>query len=234
MLDTQFPRPAGDLGNRNSFPGIPIKLARVTGAMARQVIESDPQQGLANLFPRFLEQARRLQEEGALGITTSCGFLTPMQAWLKSEIDIPVAVSSLQQVPWVNGLLPKGKRCAVITIDKDALSSEHLVAVNVPSDTLVLGMPKQGAFAEMILRHHETGEVAPLAGCDQKRRTLIQNELLRTCAQLPSNIGALVLECTNLPPYRRLLQEQLRLPIFDIQTLVQWFWTGLRSRDTPL
>jgi len=34
-------------------------------------------------------------------------------------------------------------------------------------------------------------------------------------------IGALVLECTNMPPYRADIQSATGLPVFDITTLVR-------------
>ena len=34
-------------------------------------------------------------------------------------------------------------------------------------------------------------------------------------------IGALVLECTNMPPYRAEIQAATGLPVFDITTLVR-------------
>jgi Asp/Glu/hydantoin racemase len=33
-------------------------------------------------------------------------------------------------------------------------------------------------------------------------------------------VGAIVLECTNMSPYAAAIQEEIRLPVFDIYTLV--------------
>ena len=44
-------------------------------------------------------------------------------------------------------------------------------------------------------------------------------------------VGAIVLECTNMPPYAHLLRETFGLPVFDIFSLITWFHTGLRPRD---
>ena len=35
-----------------------------------------------------------------------------------------------------------------------------------------------------------------------------------------SDIGAIVLECTDLPPYAARMREELGLPVFDINSLV--------------
>jgi Asp/Glu/hydantoin racemase len=44
------------------------------------------------------------------------------------------------------------------------------------------------------------------------------------------DIGAIVLECTNMPPYARALRDRLGLPVFDIYSLITWFHAGLRPR----
>ena len=42
----------------------------------------------------------------------------------------------------------------------------------------------------------------------------------RLVAEHPE-IGAIVLECTNMPPYRADIQAATGLPVFDITTLVR-------------
>jgi hypothetical protein len=40
------------------------------------------------------------------------------------------------------------------------------------------------------------------------------------------SVAAIVLECTNLPPYAADLRLSLGLPVFDSCTLVEWLWRG--------
>jgi hypothetical protein len=46
-----------------------------------------------------------------------------------------------------------------------------------------------------------------------------------------AGIGAVVLECTNMAPYARALQQRRRLPVFDIYAFATWFHAGLVPRD---
>jgi Asp/Glu/hydantoin racemase len=48
----------------------------------------------------------------------------------------------------------------------------------------------------------------------------------RLCAEHPE-VGALVLECTNMPPFRADLQAATGLPVFDIVHLVQLVHTAV-------
>ena len=45
------------------------------------------------------------------------------------------------------------------------------------------------------------------------------------------DVGAVLLECTNMAPYARALREHLRLPVYDIVSFVTWFHAGLEPRD---
>jgi Asp/Glu/hydantoin racemase len=45
-----------------------------------------------------------------------------------------------------------------------------------------------------------------------------------------ANIGAIVLECTNMPPYAAALREALGVPVYDIYSMITWFHAGLRPR----
>jgi hypothetical protein len=139
---------------------------------------------------------------------------------MAGKLSIPVALSSLLQVAWAQSLLPESQVCGVITIDEERLTQAHLRAVGAAESTPIVGMPRNGAFAEQIL-----AERAILPGTQLRKS--IEAELVAAAKRLPPNAGAIVLECTNLPPYRLALKQHTRLPVYDIQTLIHWFWSSL-------
>ena len=109
MLDTKWPRPPGDTGNAHTWP-FPVIYKVVPGASARVVIH---EQG-KGLGQAFLDAAAALVREGADGITTTGGFLAIFQDQLAAHVKVPVASSSLLQIPLVQRLLPAGKRVGVL------------------------------------------------------------------------------------------------------------------------
>ena len=48
--------------------------------------------------------------------------------------------------------------------------------------------------------------------------------------QKNSDIGTIVLECTNLPPYSYAIQKAVHLPVFDIVTLINWVYYGVTCK----
>src|SRR6186713_3068878 len=129
MLEARFPRIPGDMGNATTWP-FPVLYRVVRGASPERVVL----QGARGLLPAFIEAAQELVQLGAEAITTNCGFLSLFQNELAAAVGVPVATSSLMQVPWVQATLPPGKRGGVVTVSKGSLTPAHLAAAGVPPD----------------------------------------------------------------------------------------------------
>ena len=219
MLDTRFPRPVGDVGNSNSHH-FPMIAERVPGAYATEIVGLRSEQEIKSRAQAFMAAGRRLVARGAQVVGTSCGFLTPLQAVMAQELPVPVALSALLQVPLLETVLGRG-RVGILTFDAATLSPAHLAAAGVRDETPMLGLPKRSTLRAAIL----TG--APLI--DQEAATdelvFIGKQLVRRNPQL----RALVLECTNMPPYRSALRRATGLPVYDVNTLLDLTLQGMRG-----
>ena len=94
---------------------------------------------IGSLLPDFLDAAAELVSLGAEAITTNCGFLSLFQQELAAHVRVPVATSSLIQVPWVQATLPPGKRVGVVTVSGSSLTARHFQAAGAPADTPFVG-----------------------------------------------------------------------------------------------
>ncbi len=217
MLQTTFARPVGDIGHPASL-AFPVIYETVDGATVDRVVRRDA----VGLQTAFIDAGRRLVARGACAITSSCGFLVLHQQAIARALPVPVALSSLVQLPWIEALLPEGSRCAVVTATAESLGPEHLDCAGGRADTPVAGMPPDGAFARAILQQQ-----APLdaPAIQAELESVVENLLARE-----GRIGALLLECTNLPPYRAALRARFGLPVYDIRTLACWLWQGACHR----
>src|SRR6267142_2304745 len=148
MLDTQFPRIPGDMGNASTFP-FPVRYQRVEGASPDLVVR----RGAAGLLPAFADGARRLEHEGVGAITTNCGFLVKFQRELAASVRVPVFTSSLLLVPLVHRLLPPGQRVGIMTVDATSLTPEHLAGAGIGADVpiAVAGLETEKEFTRVLL-----------------------------------------------------------------------------------
>ena len=219
MLEARFPRIFGDMGNAATWP-FPVLYRVVSGASPEKVVLK----GAAGLLPDFIAAAQELVRHGAEAITTNCGFLSLFQQELAAAVGVPVATSSLMQVPWVQATLPPGKRVGLVTVSATTLTSQHLAAVGVPADTPVIGTESGREFFRVLIKAEKDEMDIDLAERD------VVEAALRLVAEHPE-VGAIVLECTNMPPYAAVVQAATGLPVYDIYSMITWFHAGLRPRD---
>jgi hypothetical protein len=218
MLDTKWPRPPGDTGNALTWP-FPVLYKVVPGASARVVIH---EQG-RGLGPAFLKAAEELVKEGADGITTTGGFLAIFQKQLAEHVQVPVASSSLMQVPLVQRLLPPGKRVGVLSVQGDRITPEHWDAVGAPHDTPVMGTEGGREFTRVML-----GDTIDMDYEAAEQDILEAGE---TLLRRHPDVGAIVTENHNMAPYAAALNRRLRIPIYTVYTFVTWFHAGLQPRE---
>ncbi len=218
MLEAQFPRIPGDMGNALSWE-FPVQYRVVRNASPDLVVR----RGAPGLLPLFIEAARDLVASGVDGITTNCGFLSLFQADLAAAVEVPVAASSLMQVAMVNALLSPGKRCGVLTISASTLTEAHLRAAKVPEGTPIGTTEGGREFTRAILGNE------PMLDVDAARQDNVDAARALTAAH--SDLGALVLECTNMTPYAPAIRAATGLPVFSMLSFVNWFQSGLTPRD---
>jgi hypothetical protein len=217
VLDTKFQRLPGDISYAPTWR-FPVQYKVVRGATADRVVRQRAE-GMQDLF---LKAADELVELGVDGITTSCGFLAILHPQLTAHCPVPVATSSLLQIPLVQSILPRGQRVGVLTADADALSPDHFRAVGVEPGLPVVGMPPNGVF----WHNFRTGQPAIDYAAQEREALAMAEELL---GRNP-DVGAIVSECTNLPPYSAKIEQTFGVPVYDIITLVEWFHAGLKPR----
>jgi Asp/Glu/hydantoin racemase len=219
MLEARFPRIPGDMGNATTWP-FPVLYRVVRGASPQRVVLD----GARGLLPDFVQAARELVDHGAEAITTNCGFLSLFQREIAQAVAVPVATSSLMQVPWVQATLPPGKRVGVVTISASTLTPRHLEAAGVTPDTPIAGTENGREFFRVLIKGEGQDMDVDLARAD------VVDAGRQLCERHP-DIGALVLECTNMPPYAAALQAAVGVPVYDVYSLVTWFHAGLRPRS---
>jgi Asp/Glu/hydantoin racemase len=179
-------------------------------------------QGAPGLLEAFIEAAQELVADGVDGITTNCGFLSLMQADLQKAVPVPVATSSLMQVNMVNAILPPGKRAGVLTISGSTLTEAHLNAAQVPAGTPIGSTEGGTEFTRAVLGNElELNIDAARADNVAAAEAMV--------AKHPE-IGALVLECTNMVPYAADIRAAIGAPVFTIESFVSWFQSGLSPR----
>ena len=217
MLDTRFPRPCGDIGNPGSFSH-PVIHRRLPGAIVSRVVTDQPlPDELAN---RFADAARGLERDGATLITTSCGFLYPLQDRLQAAVSVPVVTSALCLLPELRRQTAAGQPIGILTFDSAQLSAHHIPDAG---PVVIEGLDPDDHLYRVI-----AGDLPRL---DQAIARMNAADALHRLLSRHDQLQAVILECTNLPPYKRDLSAVCHVPIFDIHDALNQLGTGGIGQD---
>lgn len=220
MLDTRFPRIPGDIGNAATWP-FPVQYKVVPAATPDIVVRGDA----GPFLDAFVAAGRELVAMGCDGIATNCGFLVLFQEDLSDQLGVPVASSALLQGSMIERTLPKGQRLGVLTISAETLSPAHLMAASLPPDTPIVGTGAASHFTTYVLDDRPEIDFAQ-ARADNvaaAERLIKENP----------EIGAILLECTNMVPYAADIRRATGRPVYSIYTYLLWFHAALLPRRFP-
>jgi Asp/Glu/hydantoin racemase len=129
----------------------------------------------------------------------------------------------------VQATLPPGKRVGIVTVCGETLTPAHLRAVGVPLDTPFVGTEHGREFFRVLIKAEKQDMDVALA-----RQDIV--DAGKTLVAKHPDVGAIVLECTNMPPYAAALRDAVGLPVYDIYSMINWFHAGIRPRrfDSPV
>jgi hypothetical protein len=133
----------------------------------------------------------------------------------------------LIQIPSILSIPAPTKTVAILTYDAARLGKLHLQQLGINTDTtgrfIIRGALQGGHLQSMIAKG------APYIHSD------IEAELVQLAIDTikeNAHVGAIVLECTQMPPFAKAIQLAVgsSVPIFDVYTMGCWFYSGLVRR----
>ena len=108
-----------------------------------------------------------------------------------------------------------------MTASKPNLTPLHFKGVGAEGINMVIyGMEGEEEFPKVFLEGKEEMDVAKVeAEMVKVARTMIEEN---------PDIGAIVFECTNMPPFRKAVQKSVNRPVFDIVTLTNYVYDSIK------
>lgn len=223
VLDETIPRVLGSVLNAETF-SFPVRYKKIKEAHVKQLLyHKDP-----SLLKPFIEAAQELEMEGVNSIVGSCGFMALFQREIVNAVNIPVAMSSLLQLPMLLRMINSHKKVGIITASKKSLTTQILLATGISEEEIntrltIVGLDNcpeaQGAMLE------EKGTL------DEDK---FRHEVLETTEELlgmEPALGAILMECSELPPYSANVQKISGLPVFDFVTMIKFNYMGVRAHS---
>ncbi len=214
QLNTRFPRLPGDIGNPQSFP-FPVVYRRVDAATVAAVVRDG---AVAEEAARALVAAAQAlaEDDGVSLIATSCGFLGALQTRLERAVPVPVIASAFALLPFLRQVYGETATIGVLTFDAQRLGAAHFGHWS-DTGTLVEGI-EGGELHRVIAADlpELNREAAEAEVCAAGKRLLVRGP----------EVAAILLECTNLSPYRQALAKATGRPVYDLNQAIGWVAAG--------
>lgn len=207
VLEARYPCIPGNVANASTFD-FPVRYESADGGSIEGLLGKHDE----SMLDGFIAAAQRLEAAGVKAITGACGFMALFQDQVQQAVTVPVLLTSLLQIPFIRQIT--GKRVGVITANNKSLGRMDLTGLRIQnSDFVSIGLEDSRAFSSGVLEESGTLDSQGIKEevVSQTRRLLDENP----------DIGAILLECSDLPPYSHRLQREFGLPVFDYITMIR-------------
>jgi len=219
QLDCSLPFIPGDVDNASTY-GYPVIYRAIPGLSTASCLRGAPE-----MTEAVVQAARDFETQGVRVISSDCGFMLQFQDAVREAVRIPVAMSPLLQLPIIASSLARGRAIGILTADSANLSSEFLerAGLATPDHPLVIrGLQDQPEFRSAVFDEKGTLDAALIEG----EVVGVARDMLRGHPAL----GAILLECSMLPPYAFAVQQAVCLPVFDFLTMIDQFKQATHAR----
>lgn len=222
-IDYRYPPALGDIDHPGSFayavhyevvPGLTFEMCQ-SGVMSAEVER------------RFIDAIKHFEQKDVLGITSDCGFMMYFQRLARETTPLPVFLSSLALLPTLTCAYARHEQIAIFTANGESLKPMRgLICEECGVDAqdqryVIVGCENVPHFEAVAL-----GERVPV----DKVKPGIVARAKEVLAAHPS-IRAILLECSELPPYSNAMREATGLPVYDAITACDFFVSGVQKNE---
>ncbi|MFO0997253.1 MAG: hypothetical protein U1F33_11275 [Alphaproteobacteria bacterium] len=215
LLDEVESHVPGDTAHAGTYP-YPVLFEVVTGASAARITNGDP-----TATGAVVEAAAKLARMGVKGITSNCGFMVCYQKAVASAVGVPVALSSLLQIPLACQAIGPDGRLGILTAFTSRLNQSVLALAGLPA--------QQKIAIDSIEDTEDWARLATHAIDEARFGAHLLARAKRMVASHP-DVKAILLECALYPPYAPLIQRELGLPVWDFVSLVDHLYAVTHRR----
>lgn len=208
--DTNYPMVPGNVNNAYSYD-FPVILRTVSSITQERVFAGDP-----TIAQDIIKMAQfMIQKEGIRALSSGCGFFGNFQKKIANALDIPVAMSPLIMVPWIEAMIKDNQKIGVLTANGTAITEDlfEQTGVKHPERLIIRDLRYEPEFScIMEYRGHFDNKI-------------VEQEVVGKALEIlkeDADIGAILLECSDMPPYAQAVQAATQLPVFDFITMIKF------------
>ena len=217
QLDTHFPRVPGDIACKETYCR-PVRIRRINKAQVANVVNADPDSLDISGFKSALDEDVGIENGQNQIISTSCGFMIYFQELFSKMTNKTFISSSLIALPELRWRFPDGD-IMIMTFNAQVLGASVFRKALDGFRGPVIGLEKWMHLYEVISNDLEI--------LDFERAELEMDFLIMKALKSNPGIKAIILECTNLPPYKHVIRKHFTGEIVDCLSVLEAASPGL-------
>lgn len=219
IMGAHLPNPPGHICNAYTFD-FPVRYLKAQNTNQQKV-----HSGNRSILDDVIEAAQQLERDGCRVICSSCGYFGNFQKEIAASVSIPVYMSSVIQVPWIARGLAPDQKIGIICGDAPHLTYSLFESCGVSKEDfdrcVIIGAQDEPEFSKF---DKNIGEF---------HSGLVRDEIVGLAKKLQEenpDLGAILLECTDMPPYAADVQAATNLPVFDVNGMVEYLYRAVTQK----
>jgi len=201
----------GNVSNAGTYD-FPVCFRPVPGTTQENVHLGDPA-----VLDAIIDSAKWLERSGCRAVVSCCGYFAHYQQEVAAAVDIPVYLSSVILLNWIDIALAPHQKIGVLCADGANFDARLMDACRIPQAVqdkcIIRGMEHTSEFQNVL---------ADAANLDYGK---MEQDMVKAACQLQEehpDIGAILLECTEMPPFAAAVQAATDLPVYDFITMIKF------------
>ena len=222
----RHPNIPGDVENASTYP-FPVRMKIIEGLYDNPYPPVLDEEG--NYTPdvrKTVDAVKELAADGVRAIVMACGYFSLVQDILAEEVEVPVFTSPLLLAPVISKMIGRRRKVGIIAASKTTLTDDFLKPAGIDDSVpyVLEGLDASTEFNSCFM--------------DGTRTTMNVDFLREQVVGIAKNfvvnnpdIGALLLECSALPPFSADIQREVDLPVFDYITFVHCVYRAVVQQE---
>ena len=213
-VNTDFPLLPGNVANATTF-SFPVYIKVLKDISGSEIMKYN-----ADYINVIADAGLELVELGVRAVVGACGSFANYQKDVAAILPVPTYLSVMLQAPLIlQGLQPK-QTLGVIAARASALTDHVYEQCGISSPERL-----------KVVSAMDLNECNSLYNSDPG---FDNNKLEQDLVNMAKNIvrehpdtGAILIQCSDLPPYACAIRQALQLPVFDQTTLINWVYNAV-------
>ena len=206
-----LPKPPGHISNACSFD-FPVRYYCIEGGNQATIHGGD-----MRILDVLIEAAKQAEADGCRAICGDCSYFGNFQAPIAEAVNIPAYLSSVVQVPWVRAGLRSDQKVGLICADRPSLTVNTFLSCGMTEadyeSCIIYGGNEYPIFDGL---RFSPGRY----DCQELKHEILN--IAKMMMYEHPEVGAIVIECTDIPPYSHAVMEDLNIPVYDAITFLQF------------